>query len=160
MEVRSWAALSSIYYTLFRPRVGADARFRNDLCPGIADRMRAGLQSPRRENKHTGGEATDDGPRINAAMAGASASNPITLIIDGSALISGLFLAGGRVLEHRRAGLRHGVLRQVGHQQRRHPQWRTNAANAVRSRDRLPQHEEASVSLRNFTLNGNQGHGS
>ncbi len=43
-------------------------------------------------NKHTGGKATDDGPRINAAMASASASNPITLIIDGSALISGLFL--------------------------------------------------------------------
>ena len=41
-------------------------------------------------NKHTGGEATDDGPRISAAMAGASATNPITLIIDGSALISGL----------------------------------------------------------------------
>lgn len=46
-------------------------------------------------NKHTGGSATDDGPRINAAMAGASASNPITLIIDGSALISGLFLPAG-----------------------------------------------------------------
>ena len=43
-------------------------------------------------NKHTGGNATDDGPKINAAMAGASATNPITLIIDGSALISGLFL--------------------------------------------------------------------
>ncbi len=46
-------------------------------------------------NKHTGGAATDDGPRINAAMAGASASNPITLIIDGSALISGLFMPAG-----------------------------------------------------------------
>ncbi len=43
-------------------------------------------------NKLTGGSATDDGPKINAAMAGASATNPITLIIDGSALISGLFL--------------------------------------------------------------------
>src|SRR5258707_15617242 len=43
-------------------------------------------------NKDTGGLATDDGPRINAAMAGPSANNPITLIIDGSALISGLFL--------------------------------------------------------------------
>ncbi|MGA8160993.1 MAG: hypothetical protein WCB76_09315, partial [Acidobacteriaceae bacterium] len=44
------------------------------------------------KNKYHGGEATDDGPLINAAMAGASAANPITLIIDGSALISGLFL--------------------------------------------------------------------
>ncbi len=46
-------------------------------------------------NKYTGGAATDDGPRINSAMAGATADNPITLIIDGSALISGLFLPAG-----------------------------------------------------------------
>ncbi len=46
-------------------------------------------------NKNTGGNATDDGPKINAAMADASATNPITLIIDGSALISGLFLPAG-----------------------------------------------------------------
>jgi hypothetical protein len=46
-------------------------------------------------NKYTTGHATDDAPRINAAMAGASASHPITLIIDGSALISGLFLPAG-----------------------------------------------------------------
>ena len=49
-------------------------------------------------NKHHGGAATDDGPRINAAMATASAANPITLIIDGSALISGLFLPAGGLL--------------------------------------------------------------
>ena len=46
-------------------------------------------------NKYTGGAATDDAPRINAAMAGATANNPITLILDGSALISGLFLPAG-----------------------------------------------------------------
>ncbi len=46
-------------------------------------------------NKLKGGPATDDAPVINAAMAGASASNPITLIIDGGALISGLFLPAG-----------------------------------------------------------------
>jgi hypothetical protein len=46
-------------------------------------------------HKTTGGAATDDAPRINAAMAGATASNPITLILDGSALISGLFLPAG-----------------------------------------------------------------
>src|ERR1700749_3400579 len=39
-------------------------------------------------NKYSGSKATDDAPRINAAMASATASNPITLIIDGSALIS------------------------------------------------------------------------
>src|SRR5438309_2340600 len=43
-------------------------------------------------NKHTGGEASDDGPRINEALASATAEHPITLIIDGSALVSGLFL--------------------------------------------------------------------
>jgi hypothetical protein len=42
-------------------------------------------------NKHTGGAVTDDALRINAAMAAASESQPITLIIDGSAFISGLF---------------------------------------------------------------------
>jgi hypothetical protein len=46
-------------------------------------------------NKYTGRAATDDAPRINAAMAGATASHPITLILDGSALISGLFLPAG-----------------------------------------------------------------
>jgi hypothetical protein len=46
-------------------------------------------------NKTTGGAATDDAPLINAAMAGATESNPITLIIDGGALISGLFLPAG-----------------------------------------------------------------
>lgn len=43
-------------------------------------------------NKKTGGPATDDAPRINAAMAGATPDHPITLIIDGSALISGLYM--------------------------------------------------------------------
>src|SRR5215475_2742861 len=47
------------------------------------------------KNKHSGGEATDDAPLINAAMAGATADHPITLIIDGSALISGLYLPAG-----------------------------------------------------------------
>src|SRR3954470_17164905 len=46
-------------------------------------------------NKHNGGAATDDAPRINDAMAGATADYPITLIIDGSALISGLFPPAG-----------------------------------------------------------------
>jgi hypothetical protein len=46
-------------------------------------------------NKYTGGAAADDARGINAAMAGATASNPITLILDGSALISGLFLPAG-----------------------------------------------------------------
>lgn len=46
-------------------------------------------------NKFTGGHATDDAPRINEAMAAATADHPITLIIDGGALISGLCLPAG-----------------------------------------------------------------
>src|SRR5260370_41252444 len=46
-------------------------------------------------NKLKGGPATDDAPVINAAMAGAPASDPITLIIVGGGLLSGLVLPGG-----------------------------------------------------------------
>lgn len=46
-------------------------------------------------NKYTHGKATDDGPKINAAMAAATADHPITLILDGTAMISGLFLPPG-----------------------------------------------------------------
>ena len=65
-------------------------------------------------NPHTGRAATDDAPAINAAMAGATASHPMTLIMDGSALISGLFLPAGGVLEHCGAGMWHGIFYQVG----------------------------------------------
>jgi hypothetical protein len=46
-------------------------------------------------NKSRSGPATDDAPRINAALAPATKDHPITLIMDGGALVSGLFLPAG-----------------------------------------------------------------
>jgi hypothetical protein len=43
----------------------------------------------------TGAAATDDGPTIRAFLANATANNPLKLIIDGGALVSGLFLPAG-----------------------------------------------------------------
>ena len=109
-------------------------------------------------NKYTGGAATDDGPRINAAMAGASAGNPITLIIDGSALISGLFLPAGGHWNIAGLGCGTGFFVKTG----------TNndgihngaPAAAVPSDPGPPAPSRGvNVSLSNFTLNGNQGNG-
>src|SRR5258705_2858946 len=46
-------------------------------------------------NKLTGGAATDDAPRINAAMAGATRGPPINLIFAGKALVLGAVLLSG-----------------------------------------------------------------
>jgi hypothetical protein len=110
-------------------------------------------------NKHTGGKATDDAPKINQAMAGASASNPMTLIIDGNALISGLFLPAGGYWNIAGLGCGTGFFVKTG----------TNndgihnggpTANAPSDPGPPAPKRGSSVSLRNFTLNGNQGHGS
>jgi hypothetical protein len=110
-------------------------------------------------NKYTGGNATDDAPRINAAMAAATAANPITLIIDGSALISGLFLPAGGHWAIAGLGCGTGFFVKKG----------TNndgihnglASAAVPSDPGPPAPARGSnVSLSNFTLNGNQGNGS
>jgi len=109
-------------------------------------------------NKHTGGAATDDGPRMNAAMAGATASNPITLIIDGSALISGLFLPAEGYWSIAGLGCGTGFFIKSG----------TNNDGihnggplaAVPSDPGPPAPARGmNVSLSNFTLNGNQGNG-
>jgi Endopolygalacturonase len=109
-------------------------------------------------NKHTGGSATDDAPRINAAMAAASADHPMTLIIDGSALISGLFLPAGGHWSIAGLGCGTGFFIKTG----------TNndgihngdAKAAVPSDPGPPAPARGSnVSLSNFTLNGNQGNG-
>lgn len=109
-------------------------------------------------NKYTGGEATDDAPRINAAMAGCSATNPITLIIDGSALVSGLYLpaAGSWSIAGLGCGtgfyVKSGINNDGIH---------NGPPNAVTSNDPgpPPPPRGRNVSLANFTLNGNQGNG-
>ena len=109
-------------------------------------------------NKYHGGPATDDGPRINAALAAATAENPITLIIDGSALISGLFLPAGGHWGIAGLGCGTGFFIKTG----------TNndgihngpPDTAIPSDQGPPAPARgANVSLSNFTLNGNQGNG-
>lgn len=46
-------------------------------------------------NKTTGSAAADDAAAINAWLAGASAANPLCLILDGSACVSGIFGPAG-----------------------------------------------------------------
>jgi hypothetical protein len=109
-------------------------------------------------NKQTGGAATDDGPRINAAMAGASATNPLTLILDGGALISGLYLpaAGHWSIEGLGCGtgffIKSGTNNDGIHNGSPTAAVQNDPGPPVPSRG-------SSVTLRNFALNGNQGDG-
>jgi glycosyl hydrolase family 28 len=109
-------------------------------------------------NKFTGGAATDDGPRINAALAGATASNPITLIIDGSALISGLFLPAGGYWSIAGLGCGTGFFLKSG---TNNDGIHNGPPNAGMPSDPGPPAPPRgmNVSLSNFTLNGNQGNG-
>lgn len=109
-------------------------------------------------NKHTGEKATDDGPRINAAMAGASASNPMTLIIDGSALISGLFLPAGGYWSIVGLGCGTGFFIKSGTNNDGIHNGDPTAGIPGDPGPPAPP-RGSSVSLRNFTINGNQGDG-
>jgi hypothetical protein len=109
-------------------------------------------------NKHHGGPATDDGPRINAAMAGATADNPITLIIDGSALISGLFLPAGGYWSIAGLGCGTGFFVKTGTNNDGIHNGPPNAAIPSDPGPPAPP-RGSNVSLSNFTVNGNQGDG-
>jgi hypothetical protein len=110
-------------------------------------------------NKYTSGDATDDAPRINAAMAGASADRPITLIIDGSALISGLYLPAGGHWNIAGLGCGTGFFVKSG---TNNDGIHNGPPNAGIPQDPGPPAPARgmNVSLTDFTLNGNQGNGS
>lgn len=109
-------------------------------------------------NKYHGGPATDDGPRINAAMAKASASNPITLIIDGSALISGLFMPAGGYWSIAGLGCGTGFFVKSGTNNDGIHNGPPDAGIPADPGPPIPA-RGSSVSLANFTLNGNRGNG-
>jgi Glycosyl hydrolases family 28 len=109
-------------------------------------------------NKYAAGPATDDGPRINAAMASATADNPITLIIDGSALISGLFLPTDGGWNIAGLGCGTGFFIKTGANNDGVHNGRSNAAVPFDPGPPAPA-RGADVSLKNLTINGNQGNG-
>jgi hypothetical protein len=118
--------------------------------------LNCNLQNGR--NKHGGGLATDDSPRINAAMASASESNPITLIIDGAALVSGLFLPAGGYWNIVGLGCGTGFFIKSGTNNDGIHNGGPSAAIPTDPGPPAPP-RGSSVSLRNFTINGNQGNG-
>ncbi len=106
-------------------------------------------------NKYTGGAATDDGPRINAAMSAASPDNPITLIIDGSAMISGLFMPSGGYWSIAGLGYGTGFYVQSGINNDGIHNGPSDANIPFNPGPPAPLRGQ-NVSLSNFTLNGNE----
>jgi hypothetical protein len=106
----------------------------------------------------TGGAATDDGPVIAAAMASASAASPVTLIIDGGALISGLFLPAGGHWGIEGLGCTTGFFVKSGTD---NDGIHNGGPTAAQPSDPGPPAPArgSDVTLRNFVLNGNQGNG-
>jgi hypothetical protein len=114
-------------------------------------------------NKYTGGAATDDAPLINDAMAGATESNPITLIIDGGALISGLFLPAGGYWSIAGQGCSTGFFIKAGTNNdgihNGGPTANLPSDPGIATPGIAVPARGSSVSLSNFVLNGNRGSG-
>ena len=111
-------------------------------------------------NKKTGGAATDDAPTINAAMAAASAANPITLIIDGGALISGLFMPAGGYWGIQGQGCKTGFFIKTGTNNDGIHNGGPTAAIPSDPGPNVPLPGRGSnVTLANFVINGNRGSG-
>jgi hypothetical protein len=109
-------------------------------------------------NKLHGGAATDDAPRINAALAAATADHPITLILDGSALISGLFLPAAGYWSIAGLGCGTGFFVKRGSNNDGIHNGAPTAAIPFDPGPPAPP-RGCNVALSNFTLNGNQGDG-
>lgn len=109
-------------------------------------------------NKYSGGVATDDAPRINAALSEATKENPITLILDGSALISGLYLPPAGYWNIAGLGCGTGIFIKAGSNSDGIHNGGPNAANPSDPGPPAPDRGN-NVSLRNFTINGNSGTG-
>ena len=109
-------------------------------------------------NKFGGGSATDDAPLINAAMAAATADHPITLIIDGSALISGLLLPAAGNWSIAGLGCGTGFFIRTGANNDGIHNGPADAAIPFDPGSAAPA-RGAGISLSNFTVNGNQGNG-
>ena len=109
-------------------------------------------------NKIHGGLATDDAAKINEAMAAASANNPITLILDGSALISGLNLPAGGYWSIAGLGCGTGFFIKSGSNSDGIHNGPPKAGNPSDPGPPAPPRGK-NVTLTNFTVNGNQGDG-
>lgn len=109
-------------------------------------------------NRHTGGAATDDAPRINQALAEASASKPITLILDGPASISGLFLPAQGYWSIIGQGCTTGFYIRTG---TNNDGIHNGGPTANQPNDPGPPAPPrgANVTLANFAINGNRGSG-
>ncbi len=104
-----------------------------------------------------GTPATDNTALLNAFLATASASNPITLVLDGPTLITGLLINGG-----------HTTIEGIGPDSGFFLKSGSNS-HAIRNYSPMegdpgpghiaPPRSNAAIALRNFRLNGNRGDG-